>query len=236
MEDINQAFGGNAPQSNLEEKWHQAQKRKQYNIVRVKNISKFICKGTEYIFLPKDFYVEYDVNQHQRIAADTTIDIPFYIAIRYLEHKKDEMVNQVNQKLHDDYLAERDRKGLPRYVDKATENKDTYETDPYPKSNDPKVIEELFGQLYVGLVHAFGLDTPPANDNSRTGEVDLTPISQKVFEGLSNRRVDPADSPAAQFQSTPIPTMTPPPPVGYTAPSGFSAMNEKLSAEEITNE
>lgn len=236
--DLNQAFGGQAPKTLAEEGWHNEQNRKKYDIIRVENPTQATVKGESYPLPQKDFYVEYDTNQYQKIPFGGTIDIPRYIAIRYVEHKKDDIVNYVTKKLHDDFLIERDKKGFARYTDKATENKETYETDSYPKNNDPVVIAEVYEQLWVGLVHEFGRDIPPTNMDMRSGEVDLTPVSQKVLDTLNKRRVEPADNPMSQFHATytPAPAAQSPAASIPTQPSGFAAMNQKLSAEEITQE
>lgn len=221
---LNQAFGGAQPQSVIEEKWHQAMERKKYDIIRVKNPT------------AKDFYVMYDTNQYQKVAANSTIDIPRYIATRYVEHMKDEIVNARTQKMHDDYLAQRDAKGLPRYTDKATENKETYETDSYPKTDDPKVIAEIYDTLWVGLVYEFGRDMPPSNLDPRSGEVDVTPVSMKVLDTLNTKRVADTENPLNSFRAVPTPPPSATPPPMPEQPSGFSAMSEKLSANDVTQE
>ena len=236
MDDLNQAFGRQRQLSAIEEAWHNEQKRKQYDIIRVSNPAKAIVKGIEYSLPPIDFYQEYDVNQYQKIAFNSTIDIPRYIAIRYVEHKKDEIINFVNQKLHDEYLADRDKRGLPRFTDKAVENKETYETQSYPKTDDTSVIAEVYNQLWIGLVHDFGRDVPPQNNNPRSGEVDLTSASMKALENLDKKRVDISQLPQAPvYQSAPVvPQATYTPPVPVESP--FAKMNEQLSAEEVSSE
>lgn len=208
----------------VEEAWHTEQKRKMYDIIRVKNPTN------------EDFYVEYDTNQHQRIPANSTIDIPHYIAIRYVNHMKDHLIHREAQEMHDTQLAERDKKGLPRYTDKYTENKETYETTPYPKTNDPIKIGEIYDELWVGMVYEFGRDKLPTSQDPRSGEVNITPVEQQALEALSKRRVAPEDGPLAQFQARP----SMPPPVNPSPPmpqaTGFADLSRKLNPEEITSE
>lgn len=204
------------------EAWHTEQRRKQYDIIRVKNPTS------------EDFFVEYDTNQHQRIPANSTIDIPRYIATRYVEHMKDQIIHSRAQKMHDDFIAERRKKGFPDYKDKATENAETYETSVYPKTNDPKLIAEIFSDLWVGIVYEFGHDKLPTNSVSNT-QVDMTSASQKVLNEIGNKRVDVTDTPIHQFQAIP----TPPPSVSQpeaTQPTGFAAMLDKLDESEVTVE
>jgi hypothetical protein len=220
---LNDIGGGQRPMSLVEEAWHQEQKRKMYDIIRVANPTN------------EDFWVAYDTNQHQRIPANSTIDIPHYIAIRYVNHMKNHLIHREAQRMHDAQLAERDKKGLPRYTDKYTENKETYETTPYPKTNDPAKIADIYGQLWVGTVYEFGRDKMPTNQDPRSGEVNLAPVEQQALEALSKRRVSPEDGPLAQFQARPStpPPATPPPPL--QPPTGFADLSHKLDPSEVTS-
>lgn len=224
MDDLDTAFGNQAPpRTPVAEAWHQEQGRKQYDIIRVANPTHGTVKGKEYTFPLEDFFVQYDVQQYQKIPANSQRDIPRFRAERYVEHMKDKWVNFVAQKMHDDYLADRDAKGLPRYTDKATENKETYETEPYPKTNDPQLIAEIYNQLWIGLVNKAGSDTPP-DVGPRAGEVDQTPVARKVLDSLSNKIISESDSPQTVSEVVAPPT------------SPFASMNQKLAAEEVTNE
>lgn len=214
-DNLTQAFGGPQPKTSVEEAWHREQERKKYDIIRVSNPT------------PKDFYVKYDTGRYQKIAANSTADIPRYMAIRYLTHMKDQILHEEAERMHDEYIAERDAKGLPRYTDKATENKETYETQAYPKTNDPVLIQKVFSQLWVGLVYEFGRDIPPeqSQNDPRSGEVDLTPPEIRIMEKLDNKRIDFEQSPVGEFQSSE------PPAVSVSSP--FSKLNEALTPGEI---
>lgn len=218
-----------------EEAWHTEQRRRQYDIIRVKNPTN------------DDFYVEYDVNQHQRVPANSTVDVPRYIATRYVSHMKDKIVHDLSQKMHDDTIKERNAKGFPNYKSKWEENEETYNSADYPKSNDPKIIVPLINELWVGLVYEFGKDTLPPQD-SHSGEVNLSPIEQQVIEQMETKRVDPADAPVIQqnFQPQPIQQFTqsnPTPKSDFVAQPeedkpDFGSLNEtldqKLTPEEVT--
>jgi hypothetical protein len=227
---------GQRVQTPAEEAWHFEQRRRMFDIIRVKNPTN------------QDFYVEYDINQHQRIPANSTIDIPRYIATRYVSHMKDKIVHDRSQKMHDDTVKERGAKGFPNYKSKWEENEETYNSADYPKSNDPKVIIPIINDLWVGLVYEFGKDTLPLQD-SRSGEVNLTPVEQQVIEQMETKRVDPKDSPVIQqdfqsqaiqpaFTSTPVEKPGFMPQVEDDKPD-FSSLNETLnqrvSADEVTN-
>lgn len=210
-----------APQTPTEEAWHREQHRKQYDIIRVANPIKGTIRGIEYDFPNEDYYIQYDVNQFQKIPANSTRDVPRNRAELYVSHMKDTWVNFVTQKMHDDFIADRDRRGLPRYTDKATENAETYETQSYPKTNDESVIAEIYNQLWVGLVNKAGSDVPPEL-GPRAGEVDQTPTAQRILESLSNKIV--SDTPPTVTEVTP-PSVSP-----------FATINRSLSAEEVTND
>lgn len=219
---LDEAFGNQQrPRTDVEAAWHTEQSRKQYDIIRVANPSHGTVKGIGYDFPQEDFYVKYDIQQYQKIPANSERDIPRFRAERYVEHMKDKWVNFVAKKMHDDYLADRDRKGLPKYTDKSTENKETYETEPYPKTNDATLIAEIYNQLWVGLVNKAGSDVPPEM-GARAGEVDQTPTSRKVLDSLAGKVISNANAPT-------VVTDTPPPP-----PSPFATMNQKLAPEEVT--
>lgn len=222
MDDFINDLGGPKPRSLVEEAWHIEQNRKKFDIYRVSNPTN------------EDFYVEYDTNQHQRIPARSTTDVPHYIAIRYVQRMKDHLINLEAQQMHDTYLKERDEKGLPRYTDKYTENKETYETNPYPKTNDPIKIAAIYDKLWLGLVYEFGRDQLPNNTNPRAGEVDITPAEQKILAGMEKRRVAPEDSPLQQYQARPMNVPSAQPPPMPQQPTGFADLRQKLSPEEVS--
>lgn len=205
----------------LEEAWHAEQLRKQYDIIRVSNPTAITIKSIVYPLPQVDFYVKYDVGKFQKIPYNSTMDIPRFRAIRYVEHKKDEIVNFIAKKMHDEFIAERDRKGLPRFVDKATENKETYETQSYPKTDDPELINEVFNQLWVGLVNRAASDTPP--DQPNQGPIDLSTTAQKAIDNLESKVVPedqrPPEATQPNFEDKPI--------------SPFAQMNQKLTPEEV---
>lgn len=231
QDNLDEVLGGQSPSTPfpVQEAWHNEQKRKQYDIIRIKNPSTITVKGIDYELPAEDFYIEYDTNQYQRIPANSIRDIPRFRADRYVEHMKDKIINYVNQKLHDDFLAERDRKGLPRFVDKATENRETYETQDYPKTNDPEVIAEIFNQIWLGLVNKAGNDLPP-DMAQRSPELNVKPISQQILDKLRNKTVAPEDIsyPVQPEEVKRAPAVEP------LRPTGFSQMSDQLDAADVS--
>lgn len=236
--DLQQGMGGPQPQSAIEEQWHFEQRRKSFDIIRISNPTTVIVMGVPHTFIPKDFYVMYDTNQYQKFLSDTQLDVPRHIAVRYVEHKKDEIVNAVAKKMHDDFIADRRKKGMPDYKDKSVENDETYLTQSYPKTNDPVLIAEIYDQLWIGLVLESGRDIPPPDAlNPRSGEVDLKPASEKALENMSKKRVSPDSMPSMGVARNDRPPIPPTPPVMVQEPpkvNAFASMNDSLSADEVT--
>lgn len=217
---MDQDIFGQKPKTPIEEAWHKEQERKKYDIIRVKNPTN------------DDFYVMYDVNQHQKVPANSVIDVPRYIATRYVQHMKDKIVHERAQKMHDAFIAERTKKGLPAYTDKAVENNETYLRQDFPKTNDPKIIEELANELWVGIVHEFGRDVPPPMANESSGQINLTAPEMQALEKLEHKRVTDTPMEVRSQAYVPEPSTASIP----TPPSGFATMSQKLSASEVTQE
>jgi len=189
--DAPNVFGVQKPRTPGDEAWHREMARRSLDIVRVKNPDK------------EDFFVEWDHRFH-RVPGLGTADLPRYIATTYCRDKATDIINKMAQKLHDDFIEARRKKGLPEYTDKNVENNETYMTQTFPKGNDRELLTKIYGQLWVGIVSEFGKDQPVMNSNPRAGEVDLTPLEQKILMDLENRRVDMADEPQAEVKEEPI--------------------------------
>lgn len=222
---------GERPKTPVEEAWHNEQRRKEYDVIRVSNPATITVKGVTYNLPPKDFYIMYDTNQHQKVPFNSTIDVPRPRAERYIKHKKDEIVNFINQKMHDEYLADRDQKGLPRYTDKHTENKETYETQQYPKTDDEAIIAEIYDQLWLGITIIAGRDIPPVTDTDpRSGEVDMKPKEVKALDVL-NKKIINMETDNVVYTATPDEPYKPP--TRYNG-SSFSKIANKLNVDDVT--
>lgn len=215
---------GQRPKTPFEEAWHAEQERKKYDIIRVKNPTN------------QDSYVKYDINRFQKIPANSTMDVPRYIAIRYVIHMKDTIIHAMSQKKHDDTMAERRVKGFPEYKTKWEENQETYMSDSYPKTNNEALMSQVMGELWVGLVYEFGRDVPPAGD-PRAGEVDLTPVATKIMDSFDKRRVEPDENSASVLRQDfiPRPIVNTPPPPPPAPVLDFGNLKDSL-VSEVTNE
>jgi hypothetical protein len=177
-EDAFSVFGVAKPRTPQQEQWHREMERRSFDIIRVKNPDTV------------DFFVEWD-HRFQRVPAGGTADMARFWAVTYCRNKAVDIINKMGEKLHKEDLEERAKKGLPSYKDKNEEQNETYMTQRYPKTNDRALLTKLYSELWVGLVYEYGKDVPSsAPQDARAGEVDLTPLEQKILMELENRRVD----------------------------------------------
>lgn len=177
----NNTVGYSNSQSLKEEAWHREMRRRSNDVIRVSNPTN------------EDFVVQWDYNYH-RIPANSTADVPRYIATKYCRDMKDKIINDQNQKKHDEELKERRKSGFPDFKNKYEENQETYERQDYVRTNNYTVSAEIYDKLWVGVVYEFGKDLPPRKD-PRSGEVDITPDEIKILQNLDKKRV--SDIPSA---------------------------------------
>ncbi len=171
-------FGVMRPRTPQEETWHREMERRSFDIIRVANPDNF------------DFYAEWD-KRFQRVPANGTADMARFWAVSYCRQKAIDIINRMSDKLHKEDLEEREKKGLPRFKDKNEENNETYMTARYPKGNDRELLTKIYQDLWVGLVYEYGKDLPStAPQDVQPGDVDMTPLEQKILMELENRRVD----------------------------------------------
>lgn len=230
MDDLSSQLTGTRVQTPLEEAWHTEQRRRQYDIIRVKNPT------------DSDFYVEYDTNQHQRVPANSTLDMPRYIAERYCKHMTDKIIHGIAQQMHDDVIKERNAKGFPPYKHKSEENEDTYLSANFPKTNDPKVAQPIWDKLWVGLVTEVGRDRPP--EDHRYDEVKRDLFEVQMLKQLQDKRVEAGEAPIMEPTISPqqyASTTDVPPQSGFVPPSTFDfgmlnqSLETKVTPEEVTN-
>lgn len=221
----------------VEEAWHNEQRRQEYDMIRISNPAQITFRGKVYDLPPKDFYIEYDTNQHQKVPFNSMLDVPRPRAERYIKHKKDEIVNFINQKMHDEVIAEKLAKGHPRYTDKYTENLETYNTQEFPKTDDEAVILELYEQLWIGITVVAGRDVPPPNPlDPRSGEVDLKSNDVRAMEKMNKKVVDIGINNPVMYQPAPMPSYTPHVKAQTPVSTGFSHISQKLDANDVTRE
>ncbi len=187
--DASSVFGVAKPRSNAEEQYHRELERRSLDIIRVKNPDK------------TDFHIEWDKRYH-RVPAMGTADVPRYIAMKYCRDKAIEVINSINEKMHEAELEDRAKKGLPAFESKWHENQATYIKPNYPRTDDKVLLAKLYSEYWVGLVYEFGKDMPNQVPQQEQN-VDLTPVEEKILNEMRNRRVDLSEQAPVQGQ-TPI--------------------------------
>ena len=192
--DAYNVFGVQKPRSQGEEMFHRELERRSLDIIRVKNPDTF------------DFFVEWD-KRYWRVPANETADLQRYLAVKYCRDKFVDIVNRLAKKMHDDTLKDREKKGLPVYRDKYTENWETYMTGSFPTTSDDALRAKVYQELWLGLVVEFGKDNPPPIQyNPKEGETDLTPIEQKILMTLESKKVEINTKPFTESQPVKAPT------------------------------
>lgn len=193
--DIDSQGGVSQGLSAKEEAWHAEQRRRSNDVIRVSNPTN------------EDFFVKWESQLH-RFPANSTKDVPRYIATTYCRDMKVKLIDSENQKKHDEFLAERRKKGFADFTSKYEENQETYMTQSYPRTDDFKLATKIYDELWVGVVYEFGKDEF-VNKDPRSGEVDITPDEVKILRSLNNRKVsdvipevqEPSESIVESFES-----------------------------------
>ena len=229
MDDVlAQPLGVQSPQQAQQEQWHREQERRSFDVIRVKNPTS------------KDYFVEWDHRYH-KVPAESTADVPRFVATKYCRDMKDKIIHEMGQRMHDEHIAYRVKNGQPAYNNKYEENYATYMTEPYPKTNDWELAAKIYADLWVGLVMEWGKDVP-TNVNPRAGEVDSVPAEVKLLQSLETKKVSNSlpvqESPAEMFTNIPPQPATPQyaPPVTPEAPFSFGSMKEELEKEVTLEE
>jgi hypothetical protein len=160
--------------SDKEYAWHQEQARRAFDIIRVKNPTN------------EDYVIEWGrPATFHRVPANSTADLFRYLAVYYVRHMKDKIINEANQKRHDQYMAERRAKGYPQYKSKYEENEETYLTPEYTSTGSVAAALPLYSQLWVGLVSEYGKDQVPQVSDL----VDLTQDEVILLKSVQDRKV-----------------------------------------------
>lgn len=224
MDDLAQPLGTQTPNQATQEAWHREQERRSFDIIRVKNPQS------------KDYFVEWDHRFH-KVPAQSTADVPRFVATKYCRDMKDKIIHEMGQKMHDEQIVDRAKKGLAAFNNKYEENYATYMTDSYPKTNDWNLVAKIYADLWVGLVMEWGKDVP-VDVNPKSGEVDSVPAEIKLLQSLDNKKVTdslPVTGESDIFQTAPIPQQ-PTAPVVPETPFSFGDLKEQVSKKDLEKE
>jgi len=143
------------------------------------------------VFNPEsdDYVVDWDGYKH-RIPSKGSADVPRYIAEKYCRDMTTLIINKMGDAQGAEMLKVRQDKGMPEFGDKYVENREIW--DKVPKTNDDKLIKDLYPKLWIGLVNEFGVDYV---DQKAETHVDDRNQEEKMLQELANKRVDEPISP-----------------------------------------
>jgi hypothetical protein len=164
-----------------EEAWHKEQFRKSHDLVRVYNPT------------DKDFKINWDGNIHV-VPAKSEKTLIYYVAVKYCRDMKDQLINQRNDEALTKEIASRFSKGFPEWT---PYDKQTY-LDKLPKTDNEKLVSDIYNQLWLGVEEEFGLD---ATDEASEERLATIPVEEKVLATM-NRRYQSPKSPSAVLDAS----------------------------------
>jgi hypothetical protein len=119
-------------------------------------------------------------------------ELPFYIARKYFNEMKDIMVNTSNQKIVEKRIEIKEKSGAnfeTKWHEQTVWNN-------LPRTNDRKVVDSLFEELWLGIVREFGLDEVE-------NEVPMADFKteEEHMNDMMNKKFMPSTSPEAVEQT-----------------------------------
>lgn len=137
----------------------------------------------------KDYFLEWDKRYHRIPARDKDMgfgpgkmELERYLTEKYAREMKNYLINEMAKKQGEDLIAKRKAEGKPDFLDKFEENKEVW--DKVYKTNNPKLIEEVYGDVVLGLVREYGLDRP----EDLPGEVmDTKTPEERIMENMKKQ-------------------------------------------------
>lgn len=137
------------------------------------------------VFNPTDenFVTDWDGFKHV-IPAREYKDLPRYIARKYIKDMKDKLINEMQEKELISLKAKLEKQGVDDVTFKAQEllmRKNNYRTD------DPKLIAEIYPKLWKGVISKYGLDELPDEAPSK---IDNRPIEDRILADLDKPYVE----------------------------------------------
>lgn len=162
--------------SQLEYRWHQDQRRRSQDTIRVSNPTN------------ADFYVEWENLKH-RVPTNGTVDFPRYLAQKYVRDMTVQIINQLGEQEGQEMIKKAAKNNPEILHDKYLENKAVW--DKVPRTDNPQLMAKYYDELWVGLVHEFGLDDVP---QAGVPINDFRSEEEKLFQKIGDKRVLATDS------------------------------------------
>ena len=213
-------------QALIGEQWKVEMQRRSQDTIRVANPRIIIIKGQEFEYPHGDYFVQWEQGRH-RVPIDGTLDTVRYIATTYCREMFVNIINYYGEIKGQELLNRVGKEKPDVLLDKYLENKSVW--DKMPRTDDKALMEEIWQQLWIGVVHKFGLDSPESTD-PRAGEVDFKTSEEKILENLGDRPVIDTPPVTAADSGTLEPVVEPKKPEVYV-----SRKERERLAKEVTN-
>lgn len=159
-----------------EESWHREQERMSKDTVRVYNPTN------------KDYRVNWDNNIFV-VPALSEKPLIFYVAKKYCQDMKDEMINAQNEEALAQEIISRASKGFAEWT--------PYEKQAFiskqPRTDNEKLVRDIYAKLWLGIEEEFGLD---AEVNFEEEKLATVSVEEKVLASMRRRYV-PGNRPEA---------------------------------------
>lgn len=136
--------------------------------------------------LDKDYVCVWDKFKHVVPNCNRDIgfgkgnnELQFYIARKYFNEMKDIMINMSNQKIAEKRIEAKEKSGAnfeTKWHEQVVWNN-------LPRTNDRKVVDNLFEQLWLGIVREFGMDV----EENSTPMADYKSEEEHMNEMMSKK-------------------------------------------------
>lgn len=144
----------------------------------------------------KDYRVEWEGLYH--IVPNRNKDMGFgrgkrelerFLARKFAVGMKDQLINAMGEIKGQEMIEKRRAEGKPDFLDKYFENREVW--DKVPRTDDPKMMETIFDEIWLGIVRPYGIDEVD-DEEKADGRIDPRSVEERLLEKM-NRAYVPAD-------------------------------------------
>lgn len=118
-------------------------------------------------------------------------EVKRYIAAYYCRHMKNKLINEKGVQEGEKMIAKRRKEGKEEYTDAYVENRQVW--DKVPRTDDPKLMAEIYPALFLGVVREFGLEF---SEEERKAGLDTRSQEEIVMEELQKKKFVPSSTTA----------------------------------------
>lgn len=184
------------------ERWHAEMKRRSDDLLRVSNPFTVNIAGKPFnltlAMRPDlspdfssngDYFVSWEQGRH-RIPFNGTSDVVRYIADKFTREMAVHIINAYVKVEGEKLLARAGKEKPDILLDKYLENQSVWMK--LPRTDDEKLLTEIYPQLQLGIVHKFGMDAP--TDRRDATDADFRTPQERAMASMGDRFV--IDEPA----------------------------------------